>query len=367
MKNLNISRIALLILYIVLCWSCSQNNAANKRKIRLEAEIEELMLEFIEEINIPGMGLGYYSDTIGTVLLAVGKSDIENCTPLETNTHYPIQSTSKMFMSILTQQLVEEGKLTLESTIDKWMNYVPNSNLITIKDLLKHTSGLFDYQANSKFIDEYWSNNGKEYTRDDFIQAGLEVSVGGEMGIFNYGNTNFLILANIIEDITQLSIGQVLKRRIFNPAGMNDTYYKPEIINDTTRIVGCYHNGERLLLDRSNFLSNAAGGIVSTIGDMLKFAQWVMDNKYQIPMTSELSHVVVSDNFSYEYGLGIMVYDKYFGGELTGHMGGNPGFIHEFGFLTGTGEIILFYFNEGNPKEYFPFREKLDTILQNYR
>jgi D-alanyl-D-alanine carboxypeptidase len=367
MKSTKFQRITLLILGTVLCWSCGQNNTLDKRKMRLEAEIRDLMLEFIEEIDIPAMGLGYYSDTIGTVMLTVGKSDVENNTPLEISTHYPIQSTSKMFMSILTLQLVEEGKLTLDSTIDEWMDYVPNGNLITIKDLLKHTSGLVDYQANSDFIDEYWSYTGKEYSRDDFIHAGLEVSQDGELGVMNYSNTNYHILANIIEEISQHSIGQELDQRIFRPADMNDTYYKPEITNDTNEIVTCYRNGDPIDLDRINFSSNAAGGIVSTIGDMLKFAQWVMDNNYQIPMISELTDVVVSDKYSYKYGLGIQVDDKYYSTNLMGHPGGNPGLLHEFYFSTETGEIILYFFNEGNPREYFPIREKLDTILQKYR
>ncbi|MFC2129160.1 serine hydrolase domain-containing protein [Bacteroidota bacterium] len=325
------------------------------------------MHEFIEEINIPGMGLGYYSDTIGTVMLAVGKSNIEHNTHLEISTHYPIQSTSKMFMSILALQLVEEGKLTLESTIDEWMDYVPNSDLIKIKDLLKHTSGLVDYQANSDFMDEYWSYTGKEYSRNEFIRAGIEVSQDGELGTRNYANTNYHILANIIEEITQHSIGQELEQCIFRNAGMNDTYYKPEITNDTIKIVTCYNNGDPIDLDRINFSSNAAGGIISTIGDMLKFAQWIMDNEYQILMTSELMDVVISDNYSYKYGLGIGVDDKAFSIKTMGHAGGNPGFIHEFFFSVETGEIILYYFNEGHPREHFPFREKLDTILQQYR
>lgn len=364
---MRIQRITIIILISVICWCCVQTNTDDKRKSRLEAEIRDLMLEFIEEVGIPGMGLGYYSDSIGTVMLAVGQSDIENNTPLDVSTNYPIQSTSKMFMSILTLQLVEEGKLTLESTIEEWMDYIPKSNLITIKDLLKHTSGLVDYQTNSDFMDDYWSYSGKEYSRDDFIHAGLEISKDGELGVRNYANTNFHILANIIEEITQHLIGYELDQRIFGSADMNDTYYKPEIINDTNEIVTCYRNGDPLDLERINFLSNAAGGIVSTIGDMLKFAQWVMDNGYQISMASELIDVVISDNFSYKYGLGIGVDDKSFSINMMGHAGGNPGFIHEFFFSPETGEIIVYFFNEGNPREYFPFRERLDTILQKYR
>jgi CubicO group peptidase (beta-lactamase class C family) len=94
-------------------------------------------------------------------MIAVGMSDVENKIPLSVSTHYPIQSTSKMFMTILSLQLAEEGKFTMESTIDERVGYVPNGDKIRGKDLVKNTSGLTDYQANTDFIHEYWSNMGK--------------------------------------------------------------------------------------------------------------------------------------------------------------------------------------------------------------
>lgn len=370
MKRINIRELALIILLSVICQSCNQKKIGTENNSRLEAEIRNVMLEFIEASSAPGMGLGYYSDKIGTVMVAVGKSDLENNIPLKTSTHYPIQSTSKMFISILTLQLIEEGKLTLESTIDEWIDFIPNSSQITIRHLLKHTSGLKDYQYNSDFIDEYYSEIGKEYTRDDIIHAGLKVSSDGEIGDKEYANTNYLLLANIIETITDRSIGQVLEQRIFRSAEMDNTYFKPEIINDSNNIVKCYRFGESVDLDKINYLSNAAGGIVSTIEDMQKFAHWIMDNNYHILMApeSELIDLFASFGLSSKYGLGIEVVDSLFSIKMMGHSGGNPGLIHDFYFSTETGEIIVYYLNEGRVgKPFAKFREDLDTILQQYR
>lgn len=282
-------------------------------------------------------------------------------------THYPIQSTTKMFLSIVTLQLVEEGKLSLESTIDQWVNSVPNSENIIIRHLLQHTSGLNNYQANKEFMEKYYSDTVKTYNRDDFIKVALAIPyIKENFGIHHYANTNCLILANIIESITHNTIGQEYNLRIFNPVKMNNTYYKPEIANDTNKIIKCYINGNPINLEKINLASNAAGGIISTLGDMMKFAQWVLDKKYQIPMSSELVDNFTIDGKIFKYGLGLEEISNEYGTTLMGHAGGNPGFNHEFYFSTETGEIIIFFFNEGNPRKY-PFRVKLKTILQKYR
>jgi len=368
MKNIIFEKFVLLYLFSVLCWSCSQKNTSDEISKSFEADLRNFMLEFTEETNVPGMGFAFYSDTVGTIMLVVGKADIENNISLELSTHYPIQSTTKMFLSIVTLQLIEEGKLSLESTIDPWVDGVPNSEHITIRHLLQHTSGLNPYQANTEFIDEYYSNTEKKFNRDDFINAGLAIPYNTEnFGIHNYANTNFLILANITETITQHTIGQEYSQRIFKPVKMSSTYYKPEMSNDTIEIIRCYKNGQPIDLERTNFLSNAAGGIISTLGDMMKFAHWILDNKYYIPMSSELIDNFTVDDKTFKYGFGLEVIKNMYSTTLLGHAGGNPGFIHEFYFSTETGEIIIFFFNEW-PSEGGPqFRAALDTLLQRYR
>lgn len=256
---------ALFALFTVVFWSCSQQISREDIRHHFITDLQQLMLEYTDDSDLPGMGFAYYSDSVGMITLAVGAADIERNSPLDITTHYPIQSTTKMFLSILSLQLIEEGKLTLGSTIDQWVDGVPNKGHITINHLLQQTSGLNRYQANAEFIEEYYTNNERKYSRDDLIHAGLAIPYNNEdFGSFKYSNTNFLLLANIIESITHQTIGQALKKRIFLPANMKNTYYKPEIENDKHEIVKCYENGYPLDLDKVNFMSNAAGGLTSS-------------------------------------------------------------------------------------------------------
>ena len=326
------------------------------------------MLEFIEETNVPGMGFAFYSDSVGKVISVVGKADIENNIPLELSTLYPIQSTTKFFLAIVTLQLIEEKKLTLESTIDQWFDGLPNSENVTIRHLLQHTSGYNNYQDNTEFNDEYYSDPAKKYTRNDFIDVGLAMPYNpDDLGSHNYSNTNSLILAEIIETITKQTIGQEFRQRIFEPVKMRNTYYKPETSNDTKQIIKCYRDGLPIDLERINFKSNAAGGIISTLDDMMRFAHWVLDNNYQNSMSSELIDNFEVDEHEFKYGLGLEVITNMYGTTIMGHSGGNPGFIHEFYFSTETKEIIIFFFNKWPDESNFQFREKLKSILQRYR
>jgi D-alanyl-D-alanine carboxypeptidase len=344
-------------------------NRSDKDEINksFETDIRGFMEEFISEINAPGMGFAFYSDTVGTVIQVTGISDKENNLPLEVETLYPIQSTTKMFLAIVALQLIDEGRLSLESSIDQWIDSVPNSNNITIKHLLQHTSGFNHHQSNTAFNEEYYSSSSKQYSRNDFINAGLAVPYKSEkFGKHNYSNVNYLILANIIESITHQTIGHEYEQRIFIPAQMRDTYYKPEVIKDTNKIIKCYKDGNQLKLEKMNLMSNAAGGIISTLEDMMSFAHWILDNNYPNLMSSELVNNMIVGDMLLEYGFGLEVISNMYGTIMLGHAGGNPGFIHEFYFSMETGEIIIFYFNEGNPREY-PFRAKLDSILREYR
>jgi D-alanyl-D-alanine carboxypeptidase len=326
------------------------------------------MLEFIEETNVPGMGFGFYSDSLGTVMSVVGKADIENNIPVEISTLYPIQSTTKFFLAIVTLQLIEEKEFTLESTVDQWFDGLPNSENVSIRHLLQHTSGYNNYQDNSEFNDEYYSNTGKEYSRKDFINAGLAIPYNLEdFGSHKYSNTNSLILAEIIETTTKHSIGQEFRQRIFEPAKMKDTYYMPESSDDTKQIIKCYRDGLPIDLERINYKSNAAGGIISTLDDMMRFAHWVLDNNYQNSMSSELIDNFEVDGHQFKYGLGMELITNMFGTTVMGHSGGNPGFIHEFDFSTETNEIIIFFFNKWPDESDFNFREKLTDIIQPYR
>ncbi len=326
------------------------------------------MLGFLEATNVPAMGFAFYSDTEGTVMTVVGKADIENNLPLELTTLYPIQSTTKLFLAIVTLQLIEEEKLTLETTIDHWFENIPNVEKVTIRHLLQHTSGYENYQFNPEFNDAYYSDTENEYTRADFIAAGLAMPYQPDkFGRHVYSNTNSLILATIIEDITKQTIGQEYYQRIFEPVKMSHTYYKPEVPNDTTQIIRCYKDGQALDLERINYKSNAAGGIISSLEDMMKFAHWVLDKNYHRTLSSELVENFSVDGHEFKYGFGLEVITNMYGTTLQGHAGGNPGFMHEFYFSPETGEIIIFFFNKWPDESDYHFREKLGAILQRYR
>lgn len=353
-------KIILCILVFFVVFSCKTKT--------IETDIRNAMLECVEESIAPGMGLAYYSDQDGAIILAAGLANVENDIPLETTTRYPIQSVSKVFVGVLAHQLVKEGKLHLDSTVDEWFDAVPNGDRITIRHLLNHTSGLNDYRMNPTFIEADYASNGKQYSLMELISAGTSYSKETDIGEYVYSNTNTAIMARIIEILTGQSLGQALKERIFIPADMDHSYYKPEIANDSTFIVSCYKFGEKIDLDWINNTSAAGGGIISTLEDMLNFGKWMLQEEFYLLMAPESELINFYDEegkITSKYGLGIEITYELFSVPMTGHSGGNPGLIHFFYFSPETGKIIIYYVNEGRVKDPFgKFMKDIDRIIQ---
>ena len=147
---------------------------------------------------------------------------------------------------------------------------------------------MIDYQYNSEFIEEYFSDTIKEYSIDDIIKAALEVETTLKMGEWDYSSSNYLILGKIIKAITNNTLGQEFEQRIFQPAEMKDTYFMPD--NDVLikNNANGYKDGKQVDLGRNYFLKDASGGIVSTLDDMQKFAHWITVNNYQDLMMQDM-------------------------------------------------------------------------------
>jgi CubicO group peptidase (beta-lactamase class C family) len=175
--------------------------------------------------HIPGLEVGIYSR--GRVLLAKGYgiADVELNVPVKPETVFQSGSVGKQFVSAAIMMLVESGKLSLDDSITKYFPEAPDSwKPILIKNLLSHTSGLSEYEA-----DERTGPNGPFYLRLDFTEDELMKKIEA-MPIewppgskWDYRNTNYVVLGIVIHKITGKPYAQFLDERIFKPLGMTST------------------------------------------------------------------------------------------------------------------------------------------------
>ena len=141
---------------------------------------------------------------------------------------FRIGSITKTFVATVVLQLVGEGRLRLDDPVEKWLpGVVPDGDRITVRQLLNHTSGLYDYRLtlplppSQEFLDNRW----RTWTAAEQIERAVAHPPTFEPpgSAFAYSNTNYLVLGQIIEKVTGRSYGKEIERRIIRPLRLHRT------------------------------------------------------------------------------------------------------------------------------------------------
>ena len=185
------------------------------------------------------------------------------------NSPFHLASVSKTITAMAVLKLAQEGKLKVDDSIIKYLPSFPRPG-VTIRTLLNHRSGLPNYVH---YMDRLGWNKRKIMSNQDvldfLVARHKDIDIGPPDRRFNYSNTNYALLALIIEKASGLSYPQYLKQTIFDPIGMKDSYVFTQ--PDSARSMPSYfHNGRQYAFD---FLDMVYGdkNIYSTVQDLLKF------------------------------------------------------------------------------------------------
>ena len=165
-----------------------------------------------------------------TVQLAGGYSNLEKRTPMRVGDRFRIGSVTKSFVATVVLQLVGEGKLSLDDSIEHWLpGMVPNGDNITIRQLLSHQSGLFDFLNDQRVVKPYLSGNfGYVWTPPKLVAVSTSHPALFAPGAkVSYSNTNYIVLGLIVEAATKDTIQAQLRKRIFGPLGLHSTLPRP--------------------------------------------------------------------------------------------------------------------------------------------
>lgn len=301
---------------------CEQETAVpsfDSRTIRL---IQASLDSSLDEIGVPGAAVAVVSPEGAVWKGASGISDIQNNTAMTPDLKFRIGSLTKTFTAVVILQLVQEAKLSLDQTLDSlFPGIVPDTGKITVRQLLNHTSGLFDYaQAeNPSFLEGIRTSPLKQYSPEDLIAVSNNnppCNAAGEG--FHYSNTNYILLGMIIEKITGNAYGEEVYSRIINPLHLDSTSV-PETPDMPDGSTHGYTFIDGALLDTSRIDTSwafSAGNMISNAQDLLTFLDAVirgtlLDEKHTAEM---FTFVEVFPTM--QYGLGL---EKT--GEAIGHTG----------------------------------------------
>ena len=249
---------------------------------------------------------------------AIGYSQI-NATekkPITTATRFRIGSITKTFTAAMILQLVEEGKLKLTDTLDKYFPQVPNANKITIAHMLSHRSGSRSISG----MPEFRALREKGATPLELLtmveKAGPSDFEPGSK--FVYTNENYLLLGLVIEKLTGKTYQENLAKRITSKIGLKDTYAASSNTDAAKNESFSYRYGRDWDQDPDIHWSLffGAGSIISTPYDLVKFIAALFDGKIISKQSLALMTTMKDD---YGFGMGV---DKFGDKTYYGHTGG---------------------------------------------
>lgn len=228
---------------------------------RAEARAQGALL-FVE---VPGLGV--YSG-------ASGVADVATGAPLAPGARVRVASVTKPFVAVVALQLVQEGWLLLDHSVEHWLpGLVPGGERILVRHLLAHTSGLPDYLSDG-IVARARREPERVWRPEELVAEALRrprLFAPGAAGRWAYSNTNYILLGLIIERVTGNSLDHELRQRVIEPLGLHRTALAPPSADPGDLAHGYVGSTDYTALNMS--VAWAAGGLTSTVDDLGRFAQ----------------------------------------------------------------------------------------------
>jgi CubicO group peptidase (beta-lactamase class C family) len=246
-------------------------------------KVSQKIVSEMKRLSVPGVAVGiWHKDREHTA--GFGVTSIENPLPVTPDTLFQVGSISKTFTGTLLMQLAEQGKVDLDAPVRKYIKDLTLQDedvakQVTTRHLLTHTGG---------WVGDYFNDFGNG---DDALQRMVkdiarlpQVMPLGK--IWSYNNAGFNIASRIIEVVTGKTYEQAAQEMLFNPLGLRMSFFFPSDILITHRFaVGHYNKGKKTLVARPWAIGragNGVGGLVSTVKDLLTYAQFHTKNGSRI-------------------------------------------------------------------------------------
>ncbi|TVX86778.1 serine hydrolase domain-containing protein [Paenibacillus agilis] len=311
------------------------------------SSVKKIIDQAANQKDIPGVIVGVTKNG-QKWSYASGEATIHDKTPVKTNFHFRIGSTTKTFTATVILQLAGEKKLNLDDTVEKWLPGVVQGNgydasKITIRQLLNHSSGIANYTSDETFGKDMLANPYKSYTAEELVRIGISIKPSFTPGTsWEYSNTNTVLAGLIIKKVTGETYGQQIKKRIIDPLQLSGT----SVPGTSTHVPGPHARGYNYqsdkLVDMTEFnpsTADAAGGMISTVDDLNTFFQALLGGKLLEPEMLQQMLTGVQSPLG-KYGLGIYETKLSNGVSLWGHGGNIPGFSTMAGGVEGGKHVI---------------------------
>lgn len=325
---------AVLLLIIAFQTLAGAQTTTSFDKENLDTYLNKLLEKnkFMGSVAIDSAGKEVYNNSLGFSYIGDKKMKAGE------KTKYRIGSVTKTFTTVMIFQLIEEGNLSLSTTLAEFYPQMPQAGSITIKDMLRHQSGLYNFTNASDYPQWMTKERSKKQMLSLFEDQEPQFAPGTQT---SYSNTNYVLLGFIIEAITGDSYANQLEKRITDPLNLVNTYYG-EKINPKENEAASFRFTDSLwkaMPETDMSVPAGAGAIVSTPDDLTDFMYGLFNGKL-VSKESREKMITIRQRL----GMGLMQVPFYnlFG---YGHNGGIDGFQSHSSYFPSEEVAVAFTAN----------------------
>lgn len=348
-SSLRRAHVAPLLLAAFSLMAACGNDATSPEPNVAPTGLQNTLDSIVRVKQLPGVVVNVRLANGTAYTLTSGVADLTTKRKVAGTDRFRVGSVTKPMIATMVLQLQDEGRLSIDSSVNKYLpNVVPNAAQISIRQLLNHTSGLANYTEDETFNDMVLANPARAWTPSELLSISSRQGPDFAPGTtFGYSNTNYIVLGLLVEKLTAGTVAQALQARIFGRVGMTESSYATTVGMPTPFAEGYIditRPGENLAVGSVLNASQAAaaGAVVSTASDLARFAEAVAAGTLVSAASFAAQQQVVAasvervpgESFDSGYGLGVQV-----GGGWVGHSGAIAGYESIVAAKRGGGAI----------------------------
>ena len=318
--------------YLVICVSLvlltllSPALAQTDLTSELRGKIDDIVNKTLSTTGVPSASLAVVMDGKIAYLQAYGNARLDPAKPANPAMRYSIGSISKQFTAAAILMLAEEGKLSLEDPVSKYVSGLTRGNEVTIRELLSHTSGYQDYWPQDYVMPMMLKPVTPEQILDRWGRIPLDFDPGTK---WQYSNTNYVIAGAIVEKVSGTPLWALLGKRVFTPLGMTSITDTNEEALPSTDPGGYFRYALgplRPAPKEGKGWMFAAGELAMTAADLAKWDISIINQTILKPLSyKDMETVVLLKNGAptrYGLGVGVSIVNGHrvleHGGEVSG-------------------------------------------------
>lgn len=313
----------------------------------LRAKIDAVATEVLGDTGVPSASIAVVQHGQLVYTHAYGRARLQPEMPATPDMRYSIGSISKQFTAAAMLLLEEEGKLSLDDKVAKYLPHLTRANDVTLRMLLSHTSGYQDYWPEDYVMPPML----KPTTSEDILKTWAEKPLDFDPGTrWQYSNTNFVIAGQIVEKVSGMPFMEFLKQHIFTPLQMASVYNTDEARLTAADATGYYRHALgplRPAPKEGRGWMFAAGELAMTPHDLGLWDISLIKKSILKPDSYKqmFTEVKLADGKGTNYGLGVQV-GQHLGHLSVEHSGEVSGFVSDNLVLPEDGAAIAVLTNQ---------------------